>query len=168
MGKRVKKDEELTSKYRSIKVAGKKMDVHRHLMETIIGRKLGKDEVVHHKDGNPLNNSPDNLIVMTRSEHTKLHFNLSNNRYVFTKEELHNNTQTAWKHGVYEHLKKAVASFDKNTGKLIKIYESVTQVGIDGHERKHISACCSGKRKSHHGLIWKYVDDCPELINMEP
>jgi hypothetical protein len=31
-------------------------------------------EVVHHKDGNRLNNHPDNLQVMTRSEHMKEHW----------------------------------------------------------------------------------------------
>ena len=34
---------------------------------------LKPELVVHHKDGNKLNNSPDNLQVMTLSEHTKLH-----------------------------------------------------------------------------------------------
>jgi hypothetical protein len=32
-----------------------------------------KNLVVHHKDGNPSNNDPDNLVVLTRGEHTKLH-----------------------------------------------------------------------------------------------
>ena len=168
MSKQRKEDSELKSKYRGMKINGKKKDIHRYLAETILGRELAKDEVVHHKDGNSLNNSPDNLMVMTRSEHTRLHFQILNTRYVFTKEELQNNTHKAWERGAYEHLKRAVAAFDKKTGKLVKVYESITQVGVDGHERKHIGACCLGKRKSHHGLIWKYVDDCPELINMEP
>lgn len=34
---------------------------HRVVMEKILGRKLGKYETVHHKDGNKANNSPDNL-----------------------------------------------------------------------------------------------------------
>lgn len=31
------------------------------------------DLVVHHKDNNHFNNNPDNLVVMTRSEHSSLH-----------------------------------------------------------------------------------------------
>jgi hypothetical protein len=46
---------------------------HRKVMEEIVGRPLTFNEVVHHKDGNHLNNDPSNLEVMTRSEHTRHH-----------------------------------------------------------------------------------------------
>jgi hypothetical protein len=46
---------------------------HRLVMESIIGRILDDKEIVHHKDENTLNNSPDNLEIMTSSEHMKLH-----------------------------------------------------------------------------------------------
>ena len=46
---------------------------HRAIAEAILGRKLAANEVVHHKDGDKHNNQPDNLIVMTRSEHSRLH-----------------------------------------------------------------------------------------------
>jgi hypothetical protein len=40
----------------------------------IDGKKyLSPDFIVHHKDGNKLNNSVDNLQVMTLAEHTRLH-----------------------------------------------------------------------------------------------
>lgn len=32
-----------------------------------------KDMVVHHKDGNKLNNDPSNLEIMSKVEHTRLH-----------------------------------------------------------------------------------------------
>ena len=54
-----------------IKLKGRHM--HRVVMEQVLGRKLTKDEVVHHIDENKWNNSPENLQVMTRSEHIKLH-----------------------------------------------------------------------------------------------
>jgi len=47
---------------------------HRKKIEKIIGRKLGPDEVVHHKDRNPENNDPANLMVLTKKEHYILHF----------------------------------------------------------------------------------------------
>ena len=34
----------------------------------------GLNLIVHHKDGDYTNNSPDNLQVLTRAEHTKLHW----------------------------------------------------------------------------------------------
>jgi hypothetical protein len=46
---------------------------HRVVAEAVIGRPLKSDEHVHHKDGNKHNNAPDNLVVMTRSEHLRLH-----------------------------------------------------------------------------------------------
>ena len=46
---------------------------HRLMMEKIIGRKLTTDEVVHHIDENRLNNSPENLQILTRAEHLRLH-----------------------------------------------------------------------------------------------
>jgi len=45
----------------------------RIIMEKVLGRKLRDDEVVHHKDGNPMNNDPSNLITKTRSEHSRDH-----------------------------------------------------------------------------------------------
>lgn len=47
--------------------------IHRVVAEQMIGRPLARDEVVHHKDGNRQNNRPENLQVMTRAEHTRLH-----------------------------------------------------------------------------------------------
>lgn len=42
-------------------------------------RYLSPEYDVHHIDGNKLNNSPDNLMVLTRSEHSKLHNKLKSN-----------------------------------------------------------------------------------------
>lgn len=46
---------------------------HRFIMEKLIGRELTKNEVVHHKDGNPSNNTINNLLLTTRKEHMKFH-----------------------------------------------------------------------------------------------
>ena len=42
-------------------------------MEQYLGRKLITGEVVHHIDGNKLNNTLSNLQLMTKSTHTTLH-----------------------------------------------------------------------------------------------
>ena len=47
---------------------------HRIVAEGIIGRKLKPGEEVHHKDGNKLNNLPDNLeVVKDRHHHMVFH-----------------------------------------------------------------------------------------------
>ena len=47
--------------------------VHRKVMEDKLGRKLKSSEIVHHIDGNKLNNDPDNLMLVTRKEHINIH-----------------------------------------------------------------------------------------------
>lgn len=46
---------------------------HRLVMEKVLGRPLLKTEVVHHIDGNGLNNDPTNLELMTQAEHVREH-----------------------------------------------------------------------------------------------
>lgn len=46
---------------------------HRLVVEESIGRHLLPEEVVHHKNNNLLDNSIDNLLVMSQSQHAFLH-----------------------------------------------------------------------------------------------
>lgn len=63
--------------YRLISVTenGKRKQVfeHRLVIERHLGRKLLTSEIVHHKDGDGLNNSLDNLEVMNQSKHQNEH-----------------------------------------------------------------------------------------------
>lgn len=47
---------------------------HDLIMEKHLGRKLENNEVVHHVDRDRSNNDISNLQLMTRSEHSKLHY----------------------------------------------------------------------------------------------
>jgi hypothetical protein len=60
--------------YKVIRVEGRAVYEHRHAMELHIGRPLGPNEVVHHKDGDRLNNAIENLELMDgRAMHALTH-----------------------------------------------------------------------------------------------
>lgn len=74
----------LKSGYYRISVNGKWKRLHRYLIEKHLIKyypkspflkkgKLRKDILVHHKDGNKLNNKISNLICLTSKEHSKIH-----------------------------------------------------------------------------------------------
>lgn len=50
---------------------------HRLVAEKMIGRFINKDEDVHHINGNKTDNRPENLMVLSHSDHMKLHKQLS-------------------------------------------------------------------------------------------
>lgn len=62
--------------YRWIRIGIRKyVAEHRYLMEQHLGRKLNTNEAVHHIDGNGLNNSLDNLQLLTWGDHKRIHIN---------------------------------------------------------------------------------------------
>lgn len=46
---------------------------HRFVAKTILGRELEESECVHHFDRIKVHNSPDNLVVISNADHTRLH-----------------------------------------------------------------------------------------------
>lgn len=72
-----------TRYYKTIRLS-KKFYVYEHriVAEKMIGRKLKKGEVIHHKDGNGFNNKPENLQIMTQKEHIQFH---KSNPHIFLR-----------------------------------------------------------------------------------
>jgi hypothetical protein len=46
---------------------------HRIVMEKTLGRYLTSDEIVHHLNDDPTDNRPENLEIMTQSQHAAMH-----------------------------------------------------------------------------------------------
>jgi superfamily II DNA or RNA helicase len=67
----------------SIKEHGhwKKVTEHRSLMEQVLGRALRSDEFVHHLNGIKTDNRPENLCLMSPSEHMRLHATLPDGQW---------------------------------------------------------------------------------------
>ena len=62
------------NKYKYVNIDGKTETEHRSLLEKRLGRRLDdRFEVTHHKNGNKSDNRVENLEIMSRSEHAKLH-----------------------------------------------------------------------------------------------
>ena len=59
--------------YKVAAVAGGQQYVHRQVLSKKLGRALWPWEQVHHKNGNTLDNRPDNLVCLSRASHAQAH-----------------------------------------------------------------------------------------------
>lgn len=90
---------------------------------------------INHKDENPENNNADNLEWCNH---------------------LYNNNYGNHNYKVGLALSKPVCQYDKNNT-LVAIYNGAREAArIAGFSQSSITLCCQGKRKTHHGFIWKY------------
>lgn len=55
-------------------------------------------------------------------------------------------------------MSKPIIQFDM-FGNIINTYPSINEVRRKGYNCGHICSCCQGKRKTHKGYIWKYLDE---------
>ena len=122
---------------------------HIYLMEQHLGRRLRKDEVVHHKDFNKLNNSISNLQVMTRAEHSLLHRKYETNLYGRSK-----NLKNSFNKGHIPSNARKVIRLEDN-----KIYESTGECAKDINGNSQcIWKVCKGLAKSYKGFHFCYLE----------
>lgn len=55
-----------------------------------------------------------------------------------------------------EKTAKKIIQYTKD-GEFVKEWASMAEADRNGFNLKNISACCRGKRKTHHGYVWKYA-----------
>ena len=99
--------------------------------------------------GSPI---PNNLQINHRSE-VKTENMITNLEAVSPKQNSNYGTRNS---RIAESKSKQVGAF-KN-GNLVTAFQSIKEAGIQGFDQGHISECCNGKRKTHKGYTWKYLN----------
>ena len=70
---RFKSVDPVATRYRILKINGRKIAEHRYVMEQFLGRPLRTDEIVHHLNEDKLDNRLENLELTTAAEHGRHH-----------------------------------------------------------------------------------------------
>lgn len=126
--------------------------VHRLVYCTINNIDINTNLIVHHKDHNRHNNALYNLEMITHSENIREYVN--SEFYVSRSEEFNRSFGIRNREG----HKKRVAQIDFRTGKVIRIFDALSDVRQLDFEPASIARVCKGKQKSSYGYFWLYVD----------
>lgn len=59
----------------------------------------------------------------------------------------------------HNHIKKPVEAIDPKTGLREHYFESSKSAGRFGFHQGHVSECCNGRLKTHHGYVWRFVEE---------
>ena len=132
-----------TNGYIQVELQSKPLLVHRLVAEAFIENPNNKPQI-NHIDGDKTNNIVNNLEWVTNGEN-----------------QIH-----AYKNGLSKRSKEAgkepkkVCQIDLKTGKVIKIYNSISEARKSLNIKKdNISSVCKNKRKSCGGYGWKYFEE---------
>jgi hypothetical protein len=131
-------------RYKRTQVNGKNLQEHRLIWELHYG-KIPDGMIVHHIDGNKMNNNIDNLKAMTFTEHNNIHTHIPWNKGVTSK----NNKK--WNIA----LKKSIKTRKKNY--LYKLKETFIMRDM-GYSAKEISRIMGICERQVHSRLKEYKD----------
>lgn len=149
---------------------------------------IPKGMQLHHRDGNPYNNSLDNLMVCTPEEHIKLHEEMGHKiqpNFIARADffsQMSPEEQAAFREkGRINGLKvkprkwtdedkliaqqrnaersNCVEMVELKTGKIVKEFFSIKEASEElGMQRAHIRRVIKGQRKSWRGYVFRYKE----------
>ena len=133
--------------YKVVCIDGVRCFEHRYVMEQHLGRKLSRNECVHHINGDRRDNRIENLEVISRSEHNREH------------------AIRQFANANYRNLGPAKKVICVETGEFFaSINRAAKAFGLDN---KSISRVCSGDLHTCGGYHWKYAAESEKGDNAE-
>lgn len=139
----------------------KKYSVHRLVAQTFISNPNNLP-CVNHKDENPKNNCVDNLEWCT----VKYNINYGTSSKRLRSAMLNRyKTDSNWKQTCIDRLdiyhKLCMRPVCQLTleDELVKVWESAASTTADGFVSVNVGNCANGKRKTHHGFKWMWLED---------
>lgn len=96
---------------------------------------------LNHLDEDKCNNHIDNLQLCTRKE------NVNYGTRTFRASKANTN---------HPKMSKRVGAFKND--ELQMVFPSTAEAGRQGYNHGAVAACCRGKRKTHKGFEWRYLD----------
>lgn len=114
---------------------------------------------VHHINFNKLDNKPENLIILSQTEHTALHYKYQSDKFKKPSEERSKAISKALKGKPRYNYRIPILQYTKD-GVFIKEWEGVSIIEKEtGIWASNITKVCKGKLKQTGGFIWKYKRD---------
>lgn len=113
--------------------------------------------VVHHKDGNKSNNTPENLSILTNEEHHKIHYKAAPDSFKKGTPKRAASISKALKgQKCTNGLQKRVCQYTTDM-RPVAIYKTITEAAEkNGYDKSNISKGMRGKLKAPYGFIWRY------------
>ena len=148
----------ITHGYRVVSVKGRHYRYHILVAKAFpeICGKWFDGAQVHHINFNSLDNRPENLIVLSPSEHSKLHYTWQSDEFKHGSKKRGEIISKSLKGRTAKEKWVPVVQKTKS-GDIIREYESITKAAsINNWSQGNICMACKGQLKTAYGYIWEY------------